>query len=224
MAAKPEDFACEGQAVFHGISCHVVSHWSSWTSLFVGVDDGRLHGIRSGALTTPKVKRSIIELLRQGGRQIQDEQDPERQAKLIPKEEYARMTHLASVRLTQLVDPVFEYRFALNKEVAPGCRFPLHQWTRFFEVSDDGKPFEASTEEAKILEVKVNEPLPDSLFAIAFKEGERISDQTTDPPLWYRYKAKMTEEEWATIRADAKAKAQKKAERERAARKKQPGP
>jgi hypothetical protein len=220
MAAKSEDFAYEGKADFHGISCHVVSHWDSWTSLFIGVDDGRLHGLRSGSLTTPKAKRSIMELLRQGGRQIQDEKDLERQTKSITDEERRGMAHLGSARLTQLIDPVFEYRLALNKEVAPGCPFPLHQWIRFFTVGDDGLPFESQTQETKILEVKVNETLPDSLFVVAFKEGERITDQTTDPPLEYRYKAKMTEEEWATIRANARTKAEKRAEQLRAARQK----
>jgi hypothetical protein len=163
----------------------------------------------------------VIELLRQGGRQIQNQQDLEHQAKSITDDERRRMARLGSARLTKLIDPVFEYRLALNKEVAPGCRFPLHQWIRFFEVDKDGQPFEAQTQETKILEVKVNETLPDSMFVVAFKEGERITDQTTDPPLEYRYKAKITEEEWATIRANARTKAEKRAEQLRAARQKQ---
>src|SRR5271157_668365 len=130
-SAKPEDFAYEGRADFHGIACHVVSHWDSWTSLFIGVDDGRLHGIRSGALTTPKFKQSIITLLREAGRQIKDEQHLERQCASITAEERIRMRRLGAARLTQLIDPCVEDRLALNKEVAPGCRLPLVQSTHF---------------------------------------------------------------------------------------------
>ncbi len=206
LAAKPEDFAYEGRADFHGITCHVVSHWDSWTSLFIGVDDGRLHGIKSGALTTTKFHQSLITLLREAGRPIKDQQDLERQSVSITAEERDKMRRLGAVRLTQLIDPVFEYRLALNKEVAPGCRLPLTQSIRFFEVDDDGKAFESQSNELRIIEVKVNEPLPDSLFTVAFKEGERITDQTTDPPLSYRYKAKMTAEEWSKIREEATSK------------------
>ena len=219
MAARPEDFAYEGRADFHGIACHLVSHWDSWTSLFIAVDDGRLHGIRSGALATPKLKRSIIALLREAGRQIKDEQDLEHQSASITAEEHASMRRLGAVRLTQLIDPCSEDRLALNKEVTPGCRLPLTQWIRFFKVGDDGQAFESQSNEIRILEVKVNEPLPDALFTVAFKEGERIIDQTTDPPLSYRYKAKMTADEWSTILEEAS----NKAKRDRETQKKRGG-
>jgi len=64
---KPEGFAYEGRADFHGTSCHVVSHWESWTSLYIAVEDGRVRGMRSGALITPKLKHSMIALLGRKG-------------------------------------------------------------------------------------------------------------------------------------------------------------
>ncbi|QEH36360.1 hypothetical protein OJF2_49210 [Aquisphaera giovannonii] len=210
MAAKPEDFAYEGKADFHGIPCHVVSHWGSWTTLFVGVDDGRLHGIRSGASSSRKFKRSLVELLREAGRQVADERDLERQAPTFTAAESGRLQRLGAARMTRLIDPVFEYRLSLNKEVAPGCVLPLVQETRFFEVDDDGVAFEAQKEETRIVEVKVNEPLPDSLFAVTFREGEWITDQTIDPPVRYRHKAAMTREEWSRIVEEARTKARKK--------------
>ena len=156
-----------------------MSHWDSWTSLFIGVDGGRLHGIRSGALTTPRFKRSILELLREMGRQVADEADMERQAASITAEERAKMARLGAVRMTRLIDPIHEFRFSLNKEIAPGCRLPLVQSVRFFEVGDDGQPFESQSHELKIVEVKVNEPLPDKLFVVEIREG---SGSVTRPP------------------------------------------
>ena len=58
------------------------------------------------------------------------------------------------------------------------------------------------------------EPLPDALFTVALKAGEPIIDQTTDPPLSYRYKAKMTADEWSTIREEARNTAKAKRDRE----------
>ncbi|MFO0889662.1 MAG: hypothetical protein U0790_11050 [Isosphaeraceae bacterium] len=204
MAARPEDFAYEGRAEFHGFACHVVSHFDSWTTLFIGVDDGRLHGIRSGALTSAKLKQSMLTLFRELGRQARDEQDMERQAASITEEERARMKLLGAARLTKLIDPVFEFHLTLNKEVGPGCRLPLVQRIRFFEVDEDGQAFESQSNELKVLEVKVNEPLPDSLFQVTLKEGEWISDQTVEPPLRYRYRPNMTPEEWSKIRKEAR--------------------
>ncbi len=221
MAPRPGDFAYEGRADFHGFPCHVVSHWDSWTSLFIGVHDGRLHGMRSGALTSRKRKRALAEVLREAGHQVADEQDPERQWTSIAASEQARMRRLGAARLTQLIDPFIEHRLALHKEVAPGCRMPMVQSVHFFSEQQNGDAFETESGEMRILKVKVNEPLPDALFTVTFKEGERIIDQTTEPPLSYRYKPKMTADEWSTILEEAKKKA--KAKRDREAQKKRVG-
>jgi len=219
MAPKPEDFAYEGRADFHGLPCHVVSHWDSWTSLFIGVADGRLHGMRSGALTSRKLKRALVELLHEAGHQVADEQDPERQWTSISADEKARMRRLGAGRMTRLIDPFIEHRLALHKEVAPGCRIPMVQSIYFFSEEQNGVAFETESGEMRILKVKVNEPLPDALFSVTFKEGERINDQTTDPPLKYRYKAKMTADEWSTILEEAS----NKAKRDRETQKKRGG-
>jgi thiol-disulfide isomerase/thioredoxin len=212
---RPEDFAYEGTAEFHGFPCHVVSQWDSWTSLFIGVGDGRLHGIRSGALTTAKFKRTILELLREAGRQVADEADLGRQSASITGEERAKMARLGAARMTRLIDPVFEYRLSLSKEVAPGCRLPLVQAVRFFEVGDDGQAFEQQRNELKIVEVRVNEPLPDDLFAVDIPEEERIVDQTFQPTLTYRHKSERSPADWPALIAEAQQKARRDPAREK---------
>jgi hypothetical protein len=64
LSGKPEDFSYEGRTDFRGTSCHVVSRWESWTSLYIACEDGRLRGLRSGALNTTKLTHSLIDLLR----------------------------------------------------------------------------------------------------------------------------------------------------------------
>jgi thiol-disulfide isomerase/thioredoxin len=207
MAGKPEDFAYEGRADFHGTSCHVVSHWDSWTSLFIGVEDGRLRGMRSGASLTAKFNRSLIELLRRAGRQIRDNQDAEALWPSLSKAERDVIRREGAARLTQLIDPCDESWLEHEKEVAPGWWMPMTQGASLFGVDEKGQPFEALRHQLKIIDVKLNEPVPDALFAVEFKEGERINDQTADPPLSYRYKAKMPPEEWSTIVTRAKERA-----------------
>jgi thiol-disulfide isomerase/thioredoxin len=207
LTAKPEDFAYEGTAEFRGTKCHVVSHWDSWTSLYIAVDDGSVRGMRSGAQTTRKLKRSFIELLRRKGYQVQDEADSERVSAGIPRNELAAIFRAGASELTRLIDPCFEYWLSDEKEVAPGCWLPMTQGMRLFQVDDDGNAFESQRHDLKIVEVKVNERLRDSLFAIEFKEGEQINDQTSEPPVSYRYKKNMSLADWATIVAEGKERA-----------------
>ncbi len=176
LAGKPEDFVYGGRAEFHRTLCHVVNYQASWTSLFIGAADGRLRGIRSGALTNA---RSLM---------------------------YG-LTRASAEAMHRLIDPCFEFTLGDEKEVAPGCWLPMTQTAVIFATGEDGKPFPDLTRTIKITDATVNQPLPDGLFTVAFKEGVWINDQTHDPPLSYRHKAVMPPEEWAKIIAEGKARA-----------------
>ena len=102
----------------------------------------------------------------------------------------------------RLIDPCFEFTLGDEKEVAPTCWLPMTQTAVIFAAGADGKPFRDLTHTVKITEATVNQPLPDALFTVAFKEGAWVNDQTHDPPLRYRHKAVMPPEEWAKIIAD----------------------
>ena len=111
--------------------------------------------------------------------------------------------------MTSLVDPCWEDRLADEAEIAPGCRFPMTHVTAHYQVDEAGKAFLESTRTLKITRIRVDEPLPDSLFAVEFKEGEWISDQTHNPPVRYRHKAVMPPEEWAKIVDEGRKKAER---------------
>ena len=132
-------------------------------------------------------------------------------------DELAAIYRAGASELSRLIDPCFEYWLSDDKEVAPGCWLPMTQGVSFIKVDDEGNAFESARNELKILEVKVNERLPDALFAVEFKEGERVNDQTAEPPVTYRYKKNMSPEEWAKIVAEGK----ERAERDRAREQKQ---
>ncbi len=212
LMGKPEDFAYEGTTELRGTKCHVVSRWESWTTLYIAVDDGRLRGMRSGAQTTRKLNRSLMELLRRKGHEVQNESEVDQVWIGLGPDERAAIYRPGAAELTRLIDPCFEYWLSDDKEVAPGCWLPMKQGVSFVEVDDDGNAFESARNELKILEVKVNERLPDALFAVEFKEGERVTDQTTEPPVFYRFKKNMAPEEWTKIVAEG----WKRSERDRA--------
>ncbi len=182
LMGRPEDFVDGGRAVFHGVDCRVANHWDSWTTLYIA-DDGRLVGGRSGALTTSKLKTSLGLLFDAGARRQQ------------------------AAKMTSLIDPAWEYWLADEAEVAPGCRLPMTQAMTNYQVDEAGRPFADFTRVLKVTRARVDEPLPDSLFAIKFDEGEWVSDETLDPPVRYRHKAHMPPEEWAKIVAEGRKKA-----------------
>ena len=172
LEGKPEDFVYEGTALFHGTRCHVVSRWESWKTLYIAVDDGRLRGIRSGAQSTRKLTRSYIDLLRRKGHQVEDENELGRVLGSISKAELAAIQRSGASEMTRLIDPCTVFWLSDYKEVAPGCWLPMTQGVSFISVDDKGDAFESARNELEILDAKVNEPLPATLFAVEFKEGE----------------------------------------------------
>jgi thiol-disulfide isomerase/thioredoxin len=214
LGGKPEDFVYGGQAKFHGSLCHVVSHRDSWTTLYIAVEDGRLCGIRSGALRTRKRELWFLDQLRNKGYQFRDLKELESQPQAVTKQDRDAIARQEARELPMVVDPAQEFWLSDENEVAPGCLLPLTQGMINYEVGEDGKPFVSGRYSLKITEAKIHERLPDALFAAEFKEGEWISDQTHEPPLRYRHQAIMTPEEWDTILAEGNKRAQRDRDRE----------
>ena len=59
----------------------------------------------------------------------------------------------------------------------------------------------------KVTSIQIDQPLPDSLFERKYQLGVQVTDYREDPYLSYAYKEDMTADDWANIRADAKARA-----------------
>jgi thiol-disulfide isomerase/thioredoxin len=101
------------------------------------------------------------------------------------------------------------------QEVAPDCWLPMTQGYALYDIDEDGKPYETVRRELKITEAQVNPTLSDDMFVIQFTEGVKVTNFTHDPPLFYRYKANMSKEEWATILKEAEERGERvKRERE----------
>lgn len=67
-------------------------------------------------------------------------------------------------------------------EVAPGCWYPMTQGYELYDHKWWGTVgFLDSRRDLKVVEVQVNEPLPDELFEMKFKEGVRVIDERSLP-------------------------------------------
>lgn len=99
-------------------------------------------------------------------------------------------------------NPRIEHRMFDYRELAPGYWFPMTQGYIIYD-GPKNKRFVRSRRDLRIVEVKVNTPLPDNLFIMEFKDGVEVQDYRYDPPLFYKYKANRTPEEWQTILDEA---------------------
>jgi len=66
------------------------------------------------------------------------------------------------------------------KEVAPGCWYPMRQG---YELYNEKwfRTYLDSRRDLEVLEVRVNEELPDKLFEMQFKPGVKVKDERTTP-------------------------------------------
>jgi len=62
------------------------------------------------------------------------------------------------------------------REVAPGCWFPMTQGYAFYDPDKSAQMYLSLRRDTKIVEIRVNEPLPDEMFHIEIKEGVEIQD------------------------------------------------
>jgi peroxiredoxin len=85
------------------------------------------------------------------------------------------------------------------QEVAPNCWLPMKQGYSGTEIGEDGALFETYRRELKVVEARVNPTLPDATFELEIPEGVTLTDFTHDPPLYYRYKKKMSAAEWQKV-------------------------
>jgi hypothetical protein len=73
--------------------------------------------------------------------------------------------------------PFAEYWLSQYKEVAKGCWFPMVQGSEVYEKPDFGKPYVDCRCEMKVADLRVNEPLPDSLFKVDLASNGRLVDR-----------------------------------------------
>jgi hypothetical protein len=79
------------------------------------------------------------------------------------------------------------------KEIAPGCRLPMTQGYELYGTDNQGKSYLRSRRDLKVVQLRVNEKLPDDLFRTELKEGIQVTDERSGKLLTYTYRPEPPE-------------------------------
>jgi len=80
------------------------------------------------------------------------------------------IAHVRSARVT------LQHWLDDYQEMAPGCWFPMTQGYAFYDSDESGPMYLRSQRDSKVVEIRINEPLPDDFFHIELKEGVKVLD------------------------------------------------
>ena len=174
--------------------CYVLENRVALRRVYVGVDDRRLHG------ETWFVMDRDVDQLPLINKAAQREFGTMAEANQWLKEASAEEQQLIYKRLTvesfPLMKTLFELTLEDYRQLAPGLWCPALRTVIFPGIG--GEP--PMHRERRLVDAKVNQPLPASLFTIEkLKDGARVHDERGEVPIEYEQKADRTAEEFQKI-------------------------
>lgn len=97
--------------------------------------------------------------------------------------------------------PAFETYYEDYRELAPGVMFPAKQTfvTYQNDSSEPTEPVVIAVRKHELVETKVNQSLPDTLFEIKPAKGATVEDYAYDPPLIYHQDKTRTSSQWKAM-------------------------
>jgi hypothetical protein len=84
--------------------------------------------------------------------------------------------------------PRVEYWMLDYREIKPGCWLPMVQGCEVYEKDGSGRSYVDVHTDLKVVDVRINEPLPDELFAMELKEGVKVVDSRYGRTITYTQK------------------------------------
>jgi thiol-disulfide isomerase/thioredoxin len=224
---QPVEYRLIGKRLFRGHECYVLQ---SRNQLLVDVKYNRLRGILHFCL--PRKRTWDPGRVREVERRIAakplatDTGFAEWTKNLSPEEQRRFSSRLQDALVEEFGEPMSDFFMDDYREVAPGFWFPMRQGYVAFD-NKNGRSFETFRREFEVVEIKVNKPLPDTLFTMEMREGITVNDlrgpeSWNDPPLLYPYKRNRSSTEWQGI-LDAHRKEVDRVRKERADRERRIG-
>lgn len=194
-----QDFHTIGEQEYRGRRCYVIENRPATLRLFVGMDDGRLHGHIK--LMRPSPEDPLEHSRQMYQRDFASMEEVDNWYHELSDEERVGVDKRAMNIRFENSCPWTEYYLDDYREINPGLWFPAQQGYVLYDVEDlkDGSPVVQFRRELELVEAIVNKPLPDSLFEMKITDGFKVIDFTYDPPLEYQQKKNRTPEEWQTI-------------------------
>ena len=84
--------------------------------------------------------------------------------------------------------PRIEYWMSDYREVQPGCWLPMTQGCEVYRKDNSGQPCVETHSDLKVVDARINKPLPDELFRMEIKEGAMVADSRSGRTITYTYK------------------------------------
>jgi hypothetical protein len=84
--------------------------------------------------------------------------------------------------------PRIEYWMSDYKEIRPGCWLPMIQGCEVYRKDNSGVPCVETHSDLKVVDARINEPLPDELFQMQIKEGAMVTDSRSGRTITYTCK------------------------------------
>jgi thiol-disulfide isomerase/thioredoxin len=213
-SGTPSDYVLVDHQTYHGVECDVLlsSVGNQSDRYYVGVKDGRWYGAKEGIIALPagfsRTHQLAVEefLGKKLGENVSDSAwaDIANTLRSLPQEKKIAWCRLNYSRLAKDYTPVFEYWFSDFRDLGNGRVFPYREELLFYDHEDQKKSFISTRRALTIKEIIIDRPLEDHLFKEPLTEGAMIADDIHQPPLYYKYKAEFTPEEWQGIVKKAK--------------------
>ncbi len=206
LTQKPEDYDLTARTVHQGRRCYVLVNRRLRVRMLVDIEDQRLRRFTSLFVPTPSEEDPLRLLSNAAHRDFKSIDDATRYlAELSPTErDSLRQTHEDAI--FERAKPLVECDFADYRSIAGFC-FPMrHSLTHY--RADNGRSFVDWRCEQRVAEIKVNDALPDHLFAIEMQDNIDVNDfryahdSERLVPFLYKSKKDRTKAEWDELLAD----------------------
>ncbi len=173
---QPKEFACIGREDYRGVECHVLELRPTEVRAIL---HGQSYGCDSG--TDDYQQQGFIGEVRgladQSCRWYIGVEDGRLRSIIWRIAERPRIEHW-----------MLDYR-----EVAPGWWFPMAQGYQVYNKDAEGRAYVESRRDLKVLQIKVNEPLPEELFQLEIEQGARVQDRRSGRLVTYEHRPKPPE-------------------------------
>lgn len=190
---------------YRGVECYVIERNAGFQRWYIGVEDHMLHGMSQRVLTDDADAFGVTAAIAHANghefttpREYYEwraTQTPEKQVEL----EMAYWKALVDHSRPQSENYMLDYQ-----EIAPGMWFPAKQGYAFYidDPNDAGEYDVSGSRELRLVEARVNEPLPDALFEVELQPGVKVGDRRFDEFISYPYDPDMTDEQLQELLAE----------------------
>ena len=196
---RPEDYQITAEQDYRDRRCFVVENRPLRRRCWIDVADSRIRGLAQ--LFTPNPKDRLAFVNRLYGLDFESVDKAEVWVKGLSEEEHQSLAKKVIDITFDMSRPLSEFFFDDYRELAPGVWFPAHQGYALYDtdVTDADESCIVANREVDLVEAKVNELLPGSLFQMEVPDGAQVNDWSHEPPLFYKQNKDRTPEEWRQI-------------------------